>query len=162
MTCCRYPSERECPAWDAWVNPVADASDPGSLVSENAACGVWRPRMVLPFPRLSLVAYLRGWVRGYWFCVFVQSVCKIVGRILQLAEVRDEKDERACSAFRDTCRATLRLLLMGSLRGGIASWQWSPCACGMSMVRLGRGRQPEVRHHSGTNCRRVAFGGATG
>ncbi|KFG56659.1 hypothetical protein TGRUB_433940, partial [Toxoplasma gondii RUB] len=60
MTCCRYPSESECPAWDAWANPVADANDPSSLVSENAACRVWRPHTVLPFPRLSLVAYLRG------------------------------------------------------------------------------------------------------
>ncbi|KYK62207.1 hypothetical protein TGPRC2_428010, partial [Toxoplasma gondii TgCatPRC2] len=27
MTCCRYPSESECPAWDAWANPVAEAND---------------------------------------------------------------------------------------------------------------------------------------
>ncbi|KYF38533.1 hypothetical protein TGARI_372310, partial [Toxoplasma gondii ARI] len=91
MTCCRYPSESECPAWDAWVNPVADASDPGSLVSEYAACGVWRPRMILPFPRLSLVAYLRGWVRGYCLCVVMQSVWQMVGRIVQAREVRQEK-----------------------------------------------------------------------
>ncbi|KFG29795.1 hypothetical protein TGFOU_407590, partial [Toxoplasma gondii FOU] len=66
MTCCRYPSESECPAWDAWTNPVAEANDPSALVSEYAACGVWRPHMALPFSRMSLVAYLRGWVRGYW------------------------------------------------------------------------------------------------
>ncbi|EPR56750.1 hypothetical protein TGGT1_411520, partial [Toxoplasma gondii GT1] len=65
MTCCRYPSESECSAWDAWTNPVAEANDPSSLVSEYAACGVWRPHTVLPFSRMSLVAYLRGWVRGY-------------------------------------------------------------------------------------------------
>ena len=65
MTCCRYPSESECPAWDAWANPVAEANDPSSLVSEYAACGVWRPHTVLPFSRMSLVAYLRGWVSGY-------------------------------------------------------------------------------------------------
>ncbi|KFG56636.1 hypothetical protein TGRUB_434020 [Toxoplasma gondii RUB] len=62
MTCCRYPSESECPAWDAWANPVAETNDPSSLVSEYAACGVWRPHTVLPFSRMSLVAYLRGWV----------------------------------------------------------------------------------------------------
>ncbi|KFG56639.1 hypothetical protein TGRUB_434000, partial [Toxoplasma gondii RUB] len=65
MTCCRYPSESECPAWDAWANPVAEANDPSSLVSEYAACGVWRPHTVLPFSRLSFVAFLRGWVRNY-------------------------------------------------------------------------------------------------
>ncbi|KFG56658.1 hypothetical protein TGRUB_433960 [Toxoplasma gondii RUB] len=108
MTCCRYPSESECPAWDAWANPVADASDPSSLVSEYAACGMWRPRMVLPFSRMSLVAYLRGWVRGCWLCVVVQSVCEIVGRILQAAEVREEKDARACSVSRGNCRTTWR------------------------------------------------------
>ncbi|KFG27799.1 hypothetical protein TGP89_421770, partial [Toxoplasma gondii p89] len=64
MTCCRYPSESECPAWDAWTNPVAEANDPSALVSEYAACGVWRPHMALPFSRMSLVAYLRGWVRA--------------------------------------------------------------------------------------------------
>ncbi|KAF4646357.1 hypothetical protein TGRH88_084290 [Toxoplasma gondii] len=53
--------ESECPAWDAWANPVAEANDPSSLVSEYAACGVWRPHTVLPFSRMSLVAYLRGW-----------------------------------------------------------------------------------------------------
>ncbi|EPR56850.1 hypothetical protein TGGT1_411020 [Toxoplasma gondii GT1] len=62
MTCCRYPSESECSAWDAWTNPAAEANDPISLVSEYAACGVWRPHMALPFSRMSLVAYLRGWV----------------------------------------------------------------------------------------------------
>ncbi|KYK62197.1 hypothetical protein TGPRC2_428080, partial [Toxoplasma gondii TgCatPRC2] len=62
MTCCRYPSESECPAWDAWANPVAEANDPSSLVSEYAACGVWRPHTVLPFSRMSVVPYLRGWV----------------------------------------------------------------------------------------------------
>ncbi|RQX66642.1 hypothetical protein TGCAST_389960, partial [Toxoplasma gondii CAST] len=62
MTCCRYPSESECPAWDAWANPVAEANDRSSLVSEYAACGVGRPHTVLPFSRMSLVAYLRGWV----------------------------------------------------------------------------------------------------
>ncbi|KFG99219.1 hypothetical protein TGVAND_439110, partial [Toxoplasma gondii VAND] len=61
MTCCLYPSESECPAWDAWANPVAEANDPSSLVSEYAACGVWRPHTVLPFSGMSLVAYLRGW-----------------------------------------------------------------------------------------------------
>ncbi|KFG99251.1 hypothetical protein TGVAND_438960, partial [Toxoplasma gondii VAND] len=55
--------ESECPAWDAWTNPVAEANDPSALVSEYAACGVWRPHMALPFSRMSLVAYLRGWVR---------------------------------------------------------------------------------------------------
>ncbi|KFG99271.1 hypothetical protein TGVAND_438800, partial [Toxoplasma gondii VAND] len=58
----RYPSESECPAWDAWANPVAEANDRSSLVSEHAACGVWRPHMVLPFSHMRLVAYLRGWV----------------------------------------------------------------------------------------------------
>ncbi|KFG99289.1 hypothetical protein TGVAND_438700 [Toxoplasma gondii VAND] len=57
--------ESECPAWDAWANPVAEANDPSSLVSEYAACGVWRPHTVLPFSRMSLVAYLRRWVSGY-------------------------------------------------------------------------------------------------
>ncbi|KYF38432.1 hypothetical protein TGARI_372920 [Toxoplasma gondii ARI] len=61
MTCCRYPSESECPAWDAWANPVAEANDPSSLASEYAACGVWRPHTVLPFSRMSLVSFLRGW-----------------------------------------------------------------------------------------------------
>ncbi|PIL95905.1 hypothetical protein TGCOUG_396780, partial [Toxoplasma gondii COUG] len=63
-TCCRYPSESECPAWDAWANAVAEANDASSVVSEYAACGVWRPHTVLPFSRMSLVAYLRGRVRG--------------------------------------------------------------------------------------------------
>ncbi|KFG56500.1 hypothetical protein TGRUB_434870, partial [Toxoplasma gondii RUB] len=106
MTCCRYPSESECPAWDAWANPVAEANDASSLVSEYAACGVWRPHTVLPFSRMTLAAYLRGWVSGYWLCVVVQSVCDIVGRILQASEVREETDARACSAFRDNCRTT--------------------------------------------------------
>ncbi|KFG56514.1 hypothetical protein TGRUB_434790, partial [Toxoplasma gondii RUB] len=57
--------ESECPAWDAWANPVAEANDRSSLVSEHAACGVWRPHMVLPFSHMRLVAYLRGWVSGY-------------------------------------------------------------------------------------------------
>ncbi|KFG56553.1 hypothetical protein TGRUB_434490 [Toxoplasma gondii RUB] len=61
MTCYRYPSERECPAWDAWSNPVAEANDRSSLVSEYAAFGVWRLHTVLPFSRMSLVASLRGW-----------------------------------------------------------------------------------------------------
>ncbi|KFG56670.1 hypothetical protein TGRUB_433900 [Toxoplasma gondii RUB] len=56
------PDESECSAWDAWTNPAAEANDPISLVSEYAACGVWRPHMALPFSRMSLVAYLRGWV----------------------------------------------------------------------------------------------------
>ncbi|RQX66554.1 hypothetical protein TGCAST_390200, partial [Toxoplasma gondii CAST] len=60
MTCCRYPSESECPAWDAWANAVAEANDASSVVSEYAACGVWRSHTVLPFSRMSLVAYLRG------------------------------------------------------------------------------------------------------
>ncbi|PIL95915.1 hypothetical protein TGCOUG_396690, partial [Toxoplasma gondii COUG] len=64
MTCCRNPAERECPAWDAWANAVAEANDPSSLVSEYAACGVWRPHTVLPFSRISRVAFLRGWVSG--------------------------------------------------------------------------------------------------
>ncbi|RQX66493.1 hypothetical protein TGCAST_390600 [Toxoplasma gondii CAST] len=106
MTYCRYPSESECPAWDAWANPVAEANDPSSVVSEYAACGVWRPHTVLPFSRMSLVAYLRRWVSGYWLCVVVQSVCDIVGRLPQMAEVRGETDSRACSAFRDFSRAT--------------------------------------------------------
>ncbi|PIL95965.1 hypothetical protein TGCOUG_396420 [Toxoplasma gondii COUG] len=106
MACCRYPSESECPAWDAWANPVADANDPSSLVSENAACRVWRPHTVLPFPRLSLVAYLRGCVRGCWLCVVVQSVCEVVGRFFQESEVREEKDAGACSVSRGNCRTT--------------------------------------------------------
>ncbi|RQX66644.1 hypothetical protein TGCAST_389940, partial [Toxoplasma gondii CAST] len=73
MTCCRYPSESECSAWDAWTNPAAEANDPISLVSEYAACGVWRPHMALPFSRMSLVAYLRGWVSVYWLC----AVCAV-------------------------------------------------------------------------------------
>ncbi|KFG56561.1 hypothetical protein TGRUB_434450, partial [Toxoplasma gondii RUB] len=84
MTCCRYPSESEYPAWDAWANPVADANDPSSLVSEYAACGVWRRHLVLPFSRMSLVAYLRGWE----------------------AEVREQTDSRACSVSRGNCRTT--------------------------------------------------------
>ncbi|KYK62222.1 hypothetical protein TGPRC2_427920, partial [Toxoplasma gondii TgCatPRC2] len=106
MTCCRYPSDSECPAWDAWANPVAEANDPSSLVSGYAAFGMWRPHRVLPFSRMSLVAYLRGWVSGYWLCVGVQSVCHIVGRLLQASEVREQTDARACSAFRDDCRTT--------------------------------------------------------
>ncbi|KAF4646348.1 hypothetical protein TGRH88_084370 [Toxoplasma gondii] len=109
MTCCRYPSESECPAWDAWANRVAEAIDPSSLVSEYAACGVWRPHTVLPFSRMSLVAYLRGWEveemvgriaqaregkTSVWEMLgrFVQareSVCDIVGRLLQMAEARE-------------------------------------------------------------------------
>ncbi|ESS28148.1 hypothetical protein TGVEG_442510, partial [Toxoplasma gondii VEG] len=46
----------------AWSNPVTEANDPSSLVSEHATCVVWRPHTVLPFSRMSLVAYLRGWV----------------------------------------------------------------------------------------------------
>ncbi|KFG27645.1 hypothetical protein TGP89_422430 [Toxoplasma gondii p89] len=84
MTCCRYPSESECPAWDAWSYPVAEANDPSSPVSEYAACGVCRPHTVLPFSRMSFVAYLRGWT----------------------AEVREQTEARACSAFRVNCRTT--------------------------------------------------------
>ncbi|KFG30179.1 hypothetical protein TGFOU_407440 [Toxoplasma gondii FOU] len=111
MACCRYPSESECPAWDAWANPVAEPNNPSSLVSEYAGCGVWRPPMVLPFSRMSLVAYLRGWVRSYWLCVVVQSVCEIVGCIvqaLQRREVSDEKNARACGVSRGNCRTTER------------------------------------------------------
>ncbi|KFG29548.1 hypothetical protein TGFOU_407750, partial [Toxoplasma gondii FOU] len=61
MTCCRNPAERECPAWDAWANPVAEANDRSSLVSEYAACGVWQPHTVLPFSRMSLVSFLCAW-----------------------------------------------------------------------------------------------------
>ncbi|KAF4646340.1 hypothetical protein TGRH88_084550 [Toxoplasma gondii] len=82
------PHESECPAWDAWANPVAEANDPSSLVSEYAACGVLRPHTVLPFSRMSLVAYLRGWV---W-----ESVWEMVGRIAQAREVREHKDAGAC------------------------------------------------------------------
>ncbi|KFG30186.1 hypothetical protein TGFOU_407430, partial [Toxoplasma gondii FOU] len=87
MTCCLYPSESECPAWDAWANPVAEANDASSLGSEYAACGVWRSHTVLPFSGMSLVAYLRGWVRSYWLCVVVQSLCEIAGRSVQSLEV---------------------------------------------------------------------------
>ncbi|KAF4646372.1 hypothetical protein TGRH88_083990 [Toxoplasma gondii] len=89
MTCCRYPSESECPAWDAWANPVAEANDPSSLVSEYAACGVWRPHTVLPFSRMSLVAFLRGWV--------LESVWEMVGRIAQAPEMLEEKVAGACA-----------------------------------------------------------------
>ncbi|RQX66645.1 hypothetical protein TGCAST_389930, partial [Toxoplasma gondii CAST] len=61
-----------------------------SLVSEYAACGVWRPHTVLPFSCMSLVAYPRGCVRGYWLCVVVQSVCEILGRILQASVLAAE------------------------------------------------------------------------
>ncbi|KFG99238.1 hypothetical protein TGVAND_439020 [Toxoplasma gondii VAND] len=86
MACCRYPSESECPAWDAWANPVAEPNNPSSLVSEYAGCGVWRPPMVLPFSRMSLVAYLRGWA----------------------LQVSDEKNARACGVSRGNCRTTER------------------------------------------------------
>ncbi|EPR56726.1 hypothetical protein TGGT1_411650 [Toxoplasma gondii GT1] len=72
MTCVGI-SESECPAWDAWANRVAEANDPSSLVSEYAACGVWRPHTVLPFSRMSLVAYLRGWSGWEMVERFVQA-----------------------------------------------------------------------------------------
>ncbi|EPR56849.1 hypothetical protein TGGT1_411030, partial [Toxoplasma gondii GT1] len=61
MTCCRYPSESECSAWDAWTNPAAEANDPISLVSEYAACGVWRPYMVRALYGMRFVECMRGW-----------------------------------------------------------------------------------------------------
>ncbi|EPT24422.1 hypothetical protein TGME49_329300 [Toxoplasma gondii ME49] len=90
--------ESECPAWDAWANPVAEANDPSSLVSEYAACGVWRPHTVLPFSRMSLVAYLRGWAS--------ESVWEMVGRIAQAPEMLEEKVAGACGVSRGNCGTT--------------------------------------------------------
>ncbi|RQX66500.1 hypothetical protein TGCAST_390540, partial [Toxoplasma gondii CAST] len=58
-----------------WANPVAEANDASSLVSEYAACGVWWPHTVLPFSRMSLVACLRG---PAWEVVFRRG-CSLTG-----------------------------------------------------------------------------------
>ncbi|KAF4646297.1 hypothetical protein TGRH88_085710 [Toxoplasma gondii] len=131
--------ESECPAWDAWANPVAEANDPSSLVSEYAACGVWRPHTVLPFSGMSLVAYLRGWslemvrpvydmrfvecmrgwVRGYWLCVVMQSVWEMVGRIAQAREeaemVRPVYDMRFVECMRGWVRGYWLCVVMQSV-----------------------------------------------
>ncbi|KFG56537.1 hypothetical protein TGRUB_434620, partial [Toxoplasma gondii RUB] len=120
-TCCRYPSESECPAWNPWANPVAEANDPSSLVSEYAACGVWRPHTVLPFSGMSLVAYLRGWVRSYWLCVVVQSVCEIAGRSVQSLEFAARPPPRGPSALWHEL-PTCCVWRHHRLRGGMRAW----------------------------------------
>ncbi|EPT24423.1 hypothetical protein TGME49_329200 [Toxoplasma gondii ME49] len=106
----------ECPAWDAWANPVAEANDPSSLVSEYAACGVWRPHTVLPFSRMSLVAYLRGWAAESACDIvgrFVQeaeSVCNIVGRFVQEAESGWAMVERFVQVRLSVCDIVGRIL----------------------------------------------------
>ncbi|ESS28167.1 hypothetical protein TGVEG_442430, partial [Toxoplasma gondii VEG] len=36
---------------------------------------------------MGLVAYLRGWVSNYWVCVAMQSVCEMVGDVVQARAV---------------------------------------------------------------------------
>ncbi|EPT24429.1 hypothetical protein TGME49_328900 [Toxoplasma gondii ME49] len=115
--------ESECPAWDAWANPVAEANDPSSLVSEYAACGVWRPHTVLPFSRMSLVAYLRGWAsESVWEMVgriaqAPESVCEIARRILQAAESVWEMLGRIAQARESVCNIVGRILQAAAVAG---------------------------------------------
>ncbi|KFG29094.1 hypothetical protein TGDOM2_401720, partial [Toxoplasma gondii GAB2-2007-GAL-DOM2] len=56
---------------------------PTALWHELSTCGVWRRLMGRLVRERKVVAYLRGWVRGYWLCVVVQSVSEIVERFFQ-------------------------------------------------------------------------------
>ncbi|EPR56782.1 hypothetical protein TGGT1_411310, partial [Toxoplasma gondii GT1] len=149
MTCCRYPSESECPAWDAWTNPVAEANDPSSLVSEYAACGVWRPHTVLPFSRMSLVAYLRGWVRGYWLRGGMRGWAVVDGGPVCLGDGRaycpGAGGKRATGRGGEWCvswqlphHVASRLQLMGSPRGSVVSWRRRRSAGGTTVFHLRR------------------------
>ncbi|KFG99253.1 hypothetical protein TGVAND_438940 [Toxoplasma gondii VAND] len=89
---------------------------------------------------MRFVGCMRGWVRGYWLCVVMQSVWEMVDRFVQAREVRDQNDSGACG-------------FVGSRR--------KRCVGGVAMCRFRRRWQPEVRRRSGRNCRRVGCGGAT-
>ncbi|RQX66643.1 hypothetical protein TGCAST_389950, partial [Toxoplasma gondii CAST] len=45
-----------------------------ALWHELSTCWVWRRHMVRPLYDMRLVECMRGWVRGYWLCVVMQSV----------------------------------------------------------------------------------------
>ncbi|KYF38454.1 hypothetical protein TGARI_372760, partial [Toxoplasma gondii ARI] len=56
---------------------------PTSLWHELSTCWMWRRLMGRLVREGRVVAYLRGWVRGYWLCVVVQSVSEIVEGFFQ-------------------------------------------------------------------------------
>ncbi|RQX66528.1 hypothetical protein TGCAST_390400, partial [Toxoplasma gondii CAST] len=56
------------------VPPQVTARGPTSLWHELSTCWVWRRHMVRPVYDMRFVECMRGWVRGYWLCVVMQSV----------------------------------------------------------------------------------------
>ncbi|KYK62219.1 hypothetical protein TGPRC2_427950, partial [Toxoplasma gondii TgCatPRC2] len=76
------------------------------LWHELSTCWVWRRHMARPLYGMRLVESMRVWVRGCWLCVVVQSLCEIVGRFVQVLDVREEENPGACSVLWCNCRTT--------------------------------------------------------
>ncbi|KFG56538.1 hypothetical protein TGRUB_434610, partial [Toxoplasma gondii RUB] len=102
-TCCVWRHHRLRAGMSSWG--VVDGG-PGSAAGDRQRSDVTVARIVDVLgvaashgPALygmRLVECMRGWVKGYWLCVVMQSVWEMVGRIAQAREVREEEDAGTC------------------------------------------------------------------